>query len=132
MVLSVEPLSKMRTSAKSCVESRVAPIVFSLFFAKMQTEIIGGNSFIQKDFTGSPQKIQLRVYSILYSSEDSIMRYALTYDDVALVPQYNNISSRTKPILESWLTKKLKVGMPLLASNMDTVIGDELADILIA
>lgn len=60
------------------------------------------------------------------------MRYALTYDDVALVPQFNNIPSRTEPSLESWLTKKLKVGMPILAANMDSVISYELADLLIA
>ncbi len=60
------------------------------------------------------------------------MRHALTYDDVALVPQFNNIPSRTEPSLESWLTKKLKVGIPLLAANMDTVISVELAEILIA
>ncbi|MBS0625399.1 MAG: guanosine monophosphate reductase [Verrucomicrobia bacterium] len=59
------------------------------------------------------------------------MRHALTYDDVALVPQFNNIPSRTEPSLESWLTKSMKIGIPLVASNMDTVIGEELADILI-
>jgi IMP dehydrogenase len=60
-----------------------------------------------------------------------IKRY-LTFDDVALVPQFNNIPSRTEPSLETWLTKDIKIGMPLLASNMDSVIGEELADILIA
>lgn len=60
------------------------------------------------------------------------MRHALTYDDVALVPQFNNIPSRTEPSLESWLTKKMKISIPLLAANMDTVIGEELAEILIA
>jgi IMP dehydrogenase len=59
------------------------------------------------------------------------MRHALTYDDVALVPQFNNIPSRTEPLLESWLTKKLKVSIPILAANMDTVISEELAEILI-
>ncbi len=59
------------------------------------------------------------------------MRFALTYDDVALVPQFNNIPSRTEPSLETWLSKKLKVGIPILAANMDTVISDELADILL-
>jgi IMP dehydrogenase len=59
------------------------------------------------------------------------MRYALTYDDVALVPQFNNIPSRTEPSLESWLTKKLKIDIPILAANMDTVIGPELADVLL-
>lgn len=60
------------------------------------------------------------------------MRHALTYDDVALVPQFNNIPSRTEPSLESWLTKKLKIGIPILAANMDSVISEELAEILIA
>ena len=60
------------------------------------------------------------------------MRHALTYDDVALVPQFNNIPSRTEPLLESWLTRKTKVSIPILAANMDTVIGDELAEILIS
>jgi IMP dehydrogenase len=59
------------------------------------------------------------------------MRHALTYDDVALVPQFNNIPSRTEPSLETWLTKDLKIGMPILAANMDTVISHEMADILI-
>jgi len=59
------------------------------------------------------------------------MRHCLTYDDVALVPQFNNIPSRTEPSLESWLTKKIKIAIPLLAANMDTVISEELAEILI-
>ncbi len=60
------------------------------------------------------------------------MRYALTYDDVALVPQFNNIPSRTEPLLETWLTKKLKISIPLMAANMDTVISYDLAELLIA
>ncbi|MBU6382941.1 MAG: guanosine monophosphate reductase [Verrucomicrobia bacterium] len=59
------------------------------------------------------------------------MRHALTYDDVALVPQFNNIPSRTEPSLETWLTRKLKIAIPILAANMDTVISEELAEILI-
>lgn len=59
------------------------------------------------------------------------MREAFTYDDVALVPQFNNIPSRTEPTLESWLTRNIKVDIPILAANMDTVIGPELADILL-
>ncbi len=54
-----------------------------------------------------------------------------TFDDVALVPQYNNVPSRTEPMLDSWLTKKTKIGIPLLCANMDTTIGEELAEILI-
>jgi len=60
------------------------------------------------------------------------MRHALTYDDVALVPQFNNIPSRTEPSLESWLTRNMKISIPLIAANMDTVIGEELAEVLLA
>lgn len=60
------------------------------------------------------------------------MRHALTYDDVALVPQFNNIPSRTEPVLETWLTRRKKIGIPILASNMDTVISYEMAELLIA
>lgn len=60
----------------------------------------------------------------------NVFKKAYTFDDVALVPQFNNIPSRTEPNLETWLTKKRKVSIPLLASNMDSVIGEELADIL--
>ncbi|HSW72980.1 MAG TPA: guanosine monophosphate reductase [Chlamydiales bacterium] len=59
------------------------------------------------------------------------MRQGLTFDDVALVPQFNNIPSRTVPSMASWLTKNIKIDIPIIASNMDTVIGVELADILL-
>lgn len=56
---------------------------------------------------------------------------AFTFDDVALVPQFNNVPSRTEPSLETWLTKNRKMQIPILPSNMDTVISEELADILL-
>lgn len=59
------------------------------------------------------------------------MKHAFTFEDVALVPQFNNIPSRTEPNLESWLTKDRKIAIPLLAANMDTVIGEELAEQLL-
>ena len=61
------------------------------------------------------------------------MKKALTFDDVALVPQYNNIKSRVDSTIDlsTWLTKKTKIGMPLLAANMDSVMSEELADVLI-
>ena len=59
------------------------------------------------------------------------MRRGLTFNDVCLVPRYNNIESRTEPDIGSWLTRKIKVGMPLVPANMDTVIGLELANIVV-
>ncbi len=56
---------------------------------------------------------------------------AYTFDDVALVPQFNNVPSRKEPSLESWLTKNRKIKIPLVCSNMDTAVCSELADILL-
>lgn len=60
------------------------------------------------------------------------MKQAFTFDDVALVPQFNNIPSRLEPCLETWLTRNIKIEMPLLAANMDTVMNEDMADILIS
>ena len=54
-----------------------------------------------------------------------------TFDDVCLIPQFNNVPSRTEPALDSWLTKNRKVAIPLLCSNMDTAISDDLAEVLV-
>lgn len=59
------------------------------------------------------------------------MKRTYTFDDVALAPQFNNVPSRTEPSLETWLTKSRKMDIPILAANMDTVIGEELAEILL-
>lgn len=56
---------------------------------------------------------------------------AYTYDDIALVPQYNNVPSRTIPSLSSWITHSTKINIPIIPANMDTVIGDEMADALL-
>ncbi len=58
-------------------------------------------------------------------------RKGFTFDDIGLVPQFNNVPSRSEPSLETWLTKNRKIQIPLLCANMDTAIGEELADILI-
>jgi len=59
------------------------------------------------------------------------MRKAFTFDDVALVPQFNNVPSRTEPLLETWLTKSQKIGIPILCSNMDSAISEQMASILL-
>lgn len=59
------------------------------------------------------------------------MEIGLTWDDVCLVPQYNNVPSRTEPDLSSWITKDVEMGIPLIPANMDTVIGPELAEIIL-
>lgn len=54
-----------------------------------------------------------------------------TFDDLALVPKYNTIKSRTAVDLTTKLTKRTQIKIPIVASNMDTVICDDLADVLI-
>jgi len=46
---------------------------------------------------------------------------ALTYDDVLIVPAKSDIRSRRTPDLSTRLTKKLKIDLPFVAANMDTV-----------
>ncbi|MCI5052329.1 MAG: guanosine monophosphate reductase [Simkaniaceae bacterium] len=59
------------------------------------------------------------------------MRKAYTFDDIALVPQFNNVPSRTEPDLFSWLSRQTKLHIPILCANMDTTISEPLADVLI-
>lgn len=48
---------------------------------------------------------------------------ALTYDDVLLVPQYSNIESRSQISLVTDMGNGLVLGLPIIASPMDTVSG---------
>ena len=55
------------------------------------------------------------------------MNYALTYDDIQLVPAYSEIKSRQSINLKTMLTKRYGLLQPLVASPMDTVCGYEMA-----
>lgn len=59
------------------------------------------------------------------------MKIKLTFDDVGIAPVHNNVSSRLTPNLETRLTRVRKMSLPILAANMDTVIGTELAGVLV-
>ena len=52
---------------------------------------------------------------------------ALTYDDVLLVPQRSDIRSRSQVSIASQLTNTIAMDTPVLAANMDTVCGWEMA-----
>lgn len=58
------------------------------------------------------------------------MKY-LTFDEVALVPTYSDLSSRVEPDLATQFTKKTRVSMPFIPSPMSSVIGFELGGKLI-
>jgi len=45
----------------------------------------------------------------------------LTFDDVLLVPKLTTIESRSQVDLSTHLTKKIKLKIPLISANMDTV-----------
>lgn len=59
------------------------------------------------------------------------MKRMLTFDDVQLQPYYNNVESREEPSLITNITKNTVVHTPLIASSMESVIGQELADVLL-
>ena len=51
----------------------------------------------------------------------------LTFDDVLLVPRRSSIRSRQDVSLETNLTKNIRIKLPILAANMDTVCEQEMA-----
>lgn len=53
---------------------------------------------------------------------------AYTFDDIQLLPQYNDIESRTEPDLTSWFTAGLEIGVPIVNSPMDCVIDLTMAE----
>ena len=55
-----------------------------------------------------------------------IVKEGLTFDDVLLIPRYSSvIASQTE--LSTYLTKKIKLNIPLLSAGMDTVTESKLA-----
>ncbi|MEK7516772.1 MAG: IMP dehydrogenase [Patescibacteria group bacterium] len=46
---------------------------------------------------------------------------ALTYDDVLLVPRRSSVSSRSHVSTETWLTPRIRMNVPIVSANMDTV-----------
>jgi IMP dehydrogenase len=57
------------------------------------------------------------------------LRQAITYDDVLLIPSYNNYESRREvDISVTDKTGKLELGVPLFTSNMDTVTESRMAN----
>ena len=59
------------------------------------------------------------------------MKRVFSFDEVTLVPQKNSIKSRLDVDLSTQLTKNIRVGMPLVPSNMESVIGTEMAEVIV-
>jgi len=51
----------------------------------------------------------------------------LSYDDVLLVPQRSSINSRKDVSTETWLTRNIKLKIPIVSANMDTVTESEMS-----
>jgi IMP dehydrogenase len=58
------------------------------------------------------------------------MKLALAFDDVLLVPQYNEITSRKDVDISTRISKQLSLKMPIISSCMDTVTGINMANIM--
>lgn len=66
--------------------------------------------------------------SLLFSSREILERNrALTFDDVLLVPQYSEISSRKTPVLRTHVTKNYEIDVPIVTANMDTITESDMA-----
>ena len=52
---------------------------------------------------------------------------ALTFDDVLLCPSYSNIESRLDISLETMFSRNVRLKIPVVAANMDTVCETEMA-----
>ena len=46
----------------------------------------------------------------------------LTFDDVLLVPKRSAITSRREVDTSTWLTPAIRLHVPIVSANMDTVI----------
>lgn len=51
----------------------------------------------------------------------------LTFDDVLLVPKHSGIRSRRDVSTETWLTPQIRLDIPIISANMDTVTETRMA-----
>jgi IMP dehydrogenase len=50
-----------------------------------------------------------------------------TYDDILVVPKFSNIKSRSTINLETKLTNNIRLKIPIISANMDTITEDKMA-----
>ncbi len=58
---------------------------------------------------------------------EGIIRQGLTYEDVLLLPRYSDIRSRKDVDTSTQLTRRIRLHIPLVSANMDTVTEAEMA-----
>lgn len=57
----------------------------------------------------------------------SSYRIGLTYDDVLLVPKYSEVRSRKEVSTETKFSRRIKLNIPIVSANMDTVTESTMA-----
>jgi IMP dehydrogenase len=62
-----------------------------------------------------------------HTKKNQSFRLALSYDDVLLVPHYSDIPSRKQIELSTMFSRRIKLNVPVVSANMDTVTGAEMA-----
>lgn len=66
--------------------------------------------------------------SLMFNWKDIKNRHkGLTFDDVLIMPAKSDMRSRRDPSLTSQLTKKVKLEMPIISANMDTITEYDMA-----
>ncbi|MHA2255868.1 MAG: IMP dehydrogenase, partial [Candidatus Heimdallarchaeaceae archaeon] len=58
------------------------------------------------------------------------MREGITFDDVLLVPKRSSVSSRKDIDTSTYLSRKIKLNIPIVSSNMDTVTESSMAIVM--
>ena len=58
---------------------------------------------------------------------EGFIRQGLTYDDVLLVPRYSDVRSRRDVDTSTRLTNRIRLDVPIVSANMDTVTEAEMA-----
>ena len=61
------------------------------------------------------------------SNIENDLRIGYTFDDVLLIPQKSTISSRKDTNLQSNLSKNIRLNIPIISANMDTVTESNMA-----
>lgn len=61
------------------------------------------------------------------TEKNGSFRLALSYDDVLLVPHYSDIPSRKQIDLSTMFSKRIRLNIPIVSANMDTVTGSVMA-----
>lgn len=60
-------------------------------------------------------------------AEEQSLKIGLTYDDVLLVPQFSNVESRRLINLQTQFSKRIRLNLPIVSANMDTVTESRMA-----